>query len=110
MERREVNVVEAADIDHHCRLAIFVGTTRERLGAADLAEEMRDALGIEAVFGERVFAREESKLLSGDKCQYEAFLLAVRTIARHRMREVRLDFIPHGFAMASSCVFHKGIV
>lgn len=97
--------MEAADVHHDSGVAGLVGAAAEGLHAADFAEEVGDLLGVEAIFREHVFAREEREVGRWHEGQNKAFRLAMRTVASHRFRQVHLDLVPHCPTMTPSDIF-----
>lgn len=77
--------------------------------AADLAEKMSDFLGVEAILCQHVFSGEECEVGRWHEGQNKALLLAVRTVARHRLREICFYFVPHCPAMTSTGIFLHSI-
>ena len=105
MESGEVDALEAADVDHDGCIPRLIRSTTEGLHAADLAEEMGDFLGIEAILSEHILSGEEREVGRWHEGQDEALLLAMRTVARHRVRQVRLDLVSHRPAMTPARIF-----
>ena len=105
MERREVDTLETADIDHHSRVAGLIGTTAKRLDATHFAKQMGNLFGMESILGETVFARQKGEIPRRDKSEDEALGFTVRTVTRHRFCQVSRDLILHRFTMTTSSIF-----
>src|ERR1700741_330026 len=102
LERREIDIVEAAHVDRDHRLALGADPAREGLPAAGAAEEMMDAVLVELVFGKAVFALEQLELAWRREGEQQSQCLAVRTIALDHGADIGGDLVADALAMAAA--------
>ena len=104
-ERAEIEIVEATGVHRDHLLAVRRLAFGERQNPARLAEQMRDGVLVEAVFGLRVLALELLEFVRRGEGEDRTALLADRAVAGHGVAEVDLGLEADRTAMASAAVF-----
>ena len=109
MKTREINIIETPDIDRYGFLATAITPSTEGLNTTRLTKEMRDDFLVEPVLRQHLLARKQGEPLGGHEGKNESLLLTMRTIARHRLREIHLDLVSHRPAMTSASMLLHNI-
>ena len=74
------------------------------IDSADFAEEMGGRLGVELVFGERFVASQQPELAFMDLDHKRVLASTNRAVTHGEFRKIRLDYKPHGTAVAGAKV------
>lgn len=110
LERFEIKIFKAADVDGFDLVATAVLTCRKRRDAACFAERMVDDLLVEMIVGERIFARNQLELIGRNKRQNRSLAVAHGAIAFDRVRQIRchLEFHVSAMTAAGICLHAHG--
>lgn len=108
MKGREIDIVEATDIDHDGFVPRFIHAATERLHPTDFTEEVSNFLFVKSILREHLLLREEREAGGWDERQDKSLDLAVRAVAGKRLTQVRHDLVPHRLTMTPARIFlHK---